>query len=127
MRLAFSVRHRKGFFLLNDDLHKVVGVFTAPFLAFVVACGVLLVFGGFANSAIHFLFFEAAASHEPAPEIIKSRLVNSTAAPPVSLTLDQYRRLAEEAIPNSSVTSIALPQEPSDAVIPCICKPPLNN
>lgn len=114
MRLAFTVRRKRGFFLLNYDLHKVIGVFTAPLLAFIVACGVLLVFGGFANSAIHFLFFEAAASHEPAPDLIKSRLVNSTAAPTVSLTLDQYRRLAEEAIPNSSVTSITLPQEASD-------------
>ena len=114
MRLAFTVRRKRGFFLLNYDLHKVVGVFTAPLLAFVVAGGVLLVFNGFANSAIHFLFFEAAASHEPAPEIIKSRPVNSNTAPTVSLTLDQYRRLAEEAIPNSSVTSITLPQEPSD-------------
>lgn len=117
MKLAFTVRHRRGFFLLNYDLHKVVGVFTAPLLAFVVACGVLLVFNGFANSAIHFLFFEAAASHEPSPDIIKSRLVNPTAAPTVSLTLDQYRRLAEEAIPNSSVTSITLPQEPSDPAV----------
>lgn len=110
MRLAFTVRRKRGFFLLNYDLHKVVGVFTAPLLAFVVACGVLLVFGGFANSALHFLFFETAASHESSPEFVKSQLANST----LSLTPEEYRRLAEEAIPNSSATSIALPQEPSD-------------
>lgn len=111
LKLAFTVRRNKGVFIFNFDLHKVIGIVSAPLLTVIVVSGILLIFSSFANSAIHALFLSA-PSHEPPIDLIKSRPAQSA-----RLSLDEYARLAEESIPGVAVMTIMTPINERDPVM----------
>jgi uncharacterized iron-regulated membrane protein len=110
LALGFAIRRGRGRFLFNFDLHKIVGFAAAPLLTLIVVTGVLLTFDALADRLFYGLSLTTSESVPP------KNLLPDHPTTAERLPLDELRRIAEEAMPNTTTISMRMPQRASDLV-----------
>lgn len=110
LALGLAIRRGRGRFLLNYDLHRVVGLATAPVLTLIVVTGVLLSFPALADRLI---YGRTLASRGPTPP--QGESVSPTSEG-VRLRLEEMRQTAEAAVPGATTISLMLPKGAYDPV-----------
>ncbi|MBX6312452.1 MAG: PepSY domain-containing protein [Isosphaeraceae bacterium] len=109
---GLRIRRGRGRFLFHYDLHKLVGIASAPLLAMIVLMGVFLTFEALADAVIYGLF-GTTPPPRPAPASLWVE-PNRTATVPLEL----LRRVAEQqAVPGATTVNLTLPQEPGDPAV----------
>ncbi|MEH2382461.1 MAG: PepSY-associated TM helix domain-containing protein [Nostoc sp.] len=91
---------------VNFDIHKVVGIIAAVFLALTGFTGFYLNFRGFVTPIIYAITF----THN-SPDPVSQPIAGSTA-----LSLTQLLQKADAALPNTVTTAVYLPQTPEAAI-----------
>jgi uncharacterized iron-regulated membrane protein len=100
---GFRIRWRRPAFVLNYDLHRVVGIISLPLVFLVALTGTFLVFYGVGSRVVHGLFLttpEAAAALQAVPSTTATR---GLALP---LSLDDAATVAAALLPGSRASSM---------------------
>lgn len=100
---GFRIRWRRPPFVLNYDLHRVVGIVSLPLVFVVALTGTFLVFYGLGSRVVHGLFLttpEAAGGEQRVPEVTTSRAFH------LPLSLDNAATVAASLLPGSRPSSM---------------------
>lgn len=100
---GFRIRWRRPAFVVNYDLHRVVGIISLPLVFLVALTGTFLVFYGVGSRVVHGLFLttpEAAAAAQTVPSTTAAR---GLALP---LSLDAAATVAAALLPGSRASSM---------------------
>jgi uncharacterized iron-regulated membrane protein len=101
---GFRIRWRRPAFVLNYDVHRVVGIVSLPLVFVVALTGMFLVFYGVGSRVVHALFLttpEAAAETTTMPHLAKP-----ARAFPLPLSLDDTANIAATLLPGSRPSSM---------------------
>lgn len=102
---GFKLRRNKGAYLLNYDIHKVLGAVFIPVLLAVSLTGACFFW---ADKVAKVFGYESAWS-EPAEEVITVKPL-----PQGTLSLDKIAAISEAAIPGSKTTWLRVPNKPEE-------------
>lgn len=100
---GFRIRWRRPAFVVNYDVHRVVGIISLPLVFLVALTGTFLVFYGVGSRVVHGLFLttpEAAAAAQTVPSTTAAR---GLALP---LSLDAAATVAAALLPGSRASSM---------------------
>lgn len=108
LNFGFTIRWRRPWFVLNYDLHRVVGIVSLPLVLVVSLTGTLLVFYDVGSRVVHALFLTtpAAAAPQGVPHFALDRLDRDMSAP---LSLDDAAALATSLATGSKASSMFVP------------------
>ena len=101
---GFRIRWRRPAFVLNYDLHRVVGIVSLPLVFVVALTGMFLVFYGVGSRVVHGLFLttpEAAAAMQTVAPSATSRRAFT-----LPLSLDDAAQVAAALLPGSRPSSM---------------------
>ena len=101
---GFRIRWRRSGFVINYDLHRVVGVVSLPLVFVVALTGTFLVFYGVGSRIVHAMFLttpELAAEQQTLPDPI-----GSSPDLGLPLSLDDAARIAVGLLPGSQASSM---------------------
>jgi uncharacterized iron-regulated membrane protein len=100
----FGVKWRSGFWRANFDLHSVLGLYSGAVFFVLCATGIVIAYGGVVYPAILRI-----SGVSPAPQQVESTPREGPAP-----TLDAVIATAERTLPGARVTTVGLPNRPTD-------------
>lgn len=109
-RLArgFVIRFRRTFYILNYDVHQVIGIFALPLLLVITLTGALLPFGGMARRLSHAVYAQFARPGPVWPAVRVQQPSQDAAAPARSAS--EILRSASSAIPDGQPLGVVFPR-----------------
>jgi uncharacterized iron-regulated membrane protein len=112
---GFRVRLRRGFYILNFDLHQAIGILALPLLIVMTLTGVLMPFGDVQRRVIYALFLDfspRAEAYGDAPH----REAPTQGASPRVLSAASVLAASMREVPNARPMAVVYPNDPSDLV-----------
>ena len=108
---GFRVRWSRPWFVVNYDVHRVVGIVSLPVIVLVAATGTALVFYDLSARVIYGIFLTTPEAATPTPLIDAPR-----ARGDVPLTLDETADLAVRLAPGARASSMYIPASAREPV-----------
>ena len=102
---GFRIRWTRPFFVVNYDLHRVIGILSLPLVFVVSLTGAILIFYDVGGRLVHALFLTTPAGEEP-PRVSDVADEEPSRSP---LTLDQAATVAVRLAPGARASSMYVP------------------
>lgn len=112
LTFGFRIRWARPFFVVNYDLHRVMGICSLPLVLVLSLTGAILVFYEVGGRMVHGLFLTTPEAAAPTALIDLPRS-DGVALP---LTLNETASLAMRLAPEAVASSMYIPQAPTDPV-----------
>lgn len=111
LTFGFKIRWQRPFFVVNYDVHRVIGIVSLPVVFLVSLTGTMLIFYDVGSRLVHAIFLTTPAA---APATVPTIAAERRGAAARPLTLDQSAALAGRLAPDATASSMYLPRSPSD-------------
>lgn len=108
---GFRIRWRRPFFVVNYDLHRVIGIVSLPLVFVVSLTGAMLVFYEVGSRFVHALFLTT-----PAAEVVPPPAVPGAATGQRALTLNEVAAVAARQAKGSTPSSMYVPADSDEPI-----------
>lgn len=112
LAFGFTIRWARPFFVVNYDLHRVVGIYSLPLVLIVSLTGAFLVFYEAGGRIVYGLFLTTPDAAAPTPLLDVPRSRGAT----LPLTLNDTASLAMRLAPGAAASSMYVPPAAGDPV-----------
>jgi uncharacterized iron-regulated membrane protein len=112
---GFRVRARRGFYILNFDLHQAIGILALPLLIVMTVTGVLMPFEDASRRVIYALFLDFSPRTEPYWEAPR-REAPAPGSLPRALSPAAVLAASMREVPNARPMAVVYPNDPAALV-----------